>query len=753
MLPCNKNNKTCLSFLIIGIALAIFSLSPLGIYLEEELGLPILFHLRGPTPAPNNVIIVSIDETSANILHLPDNPEKWPRSYYAELIKKINQQPPALIAFNMTFEEIRNPDNDLLLAQAMSDANNIVLSNYLKRQTIQSSGSFNEFKFERIINSISLIEDAALTSAPFLLPKTSTTVKQFWAYKQSAGGLATFPTAIFQQYLIKQASPEIKALLQQFNIEYTNTFPTETRLNFSHEINLKKIKSNLLTNPKSIEDIQQLIISKNFSPQKKRLLNTWLSLLKQPNSLYFNYYGKAETITTIPFYQALVSNILNPDLFKNKIVLVGYSQTIEPEKSSGLYTVFSGKSETTSPIEIAATAVANLVDNTWVKPLPAINQLLLLIIWSIILSAISRFFSYKLTIGLLLTLTLGYIGIAHVQFSEKAVWIPLFTPIIVQIPLILALISISYFLTGRQEHQNMQQAFNLYIPENIVSSIIQQPHNSQAMNQFGDLVQGVCMATDAGQYTTLSENMEAEKLHHLINQYYAVMFPLVKRNKGIISDVIGDAMFAIWNGTGDELKARSYACFAALAIKKAVESFNQSQPYPLHTRLGLNFGDFRLGNVGAAEHYEYRAVGNTVNTASRIEGINKLLGTQILVTESVIANLPYFLTREIGFFMLKGKAQAVHIYELIGTTKHDSQYQQLLTEFSIALKLFQDQDWIQALAKWIDIKQLYPHDGPTLFYIEYLQHNLHSLPVKTKQESQATIITIGNITTPLLLGK
>lgn len=755
MNSCNKNNKTCASFLMMGICLAIFSLSPLGTYLEEELGLALLFKLRGPVSPPKNVIIVSIDESSANILHLPDNPEKWPRSYYAELINKINQQSPALIAFNMTFEENRAIENDQLLAQTISDANNVVLSNYLKRQTIQSNGSFNAFKFERIINSIPLIEDASLASAPFLLPKTSTTVKQFWVFKNSAGDLATFPTTIFQQYLAKQVSSEIKQFLHQLKLEYQKPFSTKPNQYLNNEIDFQKIKQKLLNNPQTINKLQQAIILSEISIAKKNLLNTWLSLLNQPNSLYFNYYGKAETITTIPFYQALVSNILNPDLFKNKIVLVGYSKTIEPEKSSGLYTAFSEiDDDTTSPIEIAATAVANLLENSWIKPLSAINQLLLIIIWSTILSAISRLFSYKQTISLLFILTIGYLIIAYMQFSEKSIWIPIFFPIIIQIPLMISLISFVYFLRGKQEHRNMHQAFSLYVPDDVVSSISQQANNTKTMNLFGERVQGVCMATDAGQFTSLSESMKAEELHHLINQYYAVMFPLVKRNQGIISDVIGDAMFAIWNESGQQLKSRSSACLAALEIKNAVESFNKSQPSPLYTRLGLNFGDFHLGNVGAADHYEYRAVGDTVNTATRIEGLNKLLGTQILVSADVIEELPHLLTREMGFFILKGKTQPVHIYELIGTTAmQDPLLQNLITEFSVALRLFKKQKWTKALAKWIGIEQLYPQDGPTHFYIDYLKHNLHRLQNKKATESQETIITIGNITTPLLLDK
>ncbi len=736
--------------MLIGAGLGLFSFSPLGTHLEEEYGLPILFKLRGSVAPPENVVIISIDEDSAEIMRLPDDPTKWPRSYYAELINKINLHQPALIAFNMTFDEARDAENDQLLAAAMTNGNNIILSNYIKQKTFKTPGLSRNMTFEKIINPIPMLDQAALGTAPFPLPKTSSTVKQFWAYKNSAGDIATFPVTIFQCYVFKQAYNEILLLLEQIKPGHSSRFPAlfdQHQDSFDKRTTIHKIQALFFKHKASVESLMQNV---TFPAEKKQLLNSWLNLLKKPDSLYFNYYGSAEKITTIPFYQALVSEVLNPDVFHEKIVLVGYSKTIEPEKTSGLYTVYSIiDNEITSPIEIAATAVANLIDNTWLKPLQPLDQFLLIMACSLFLSAIPRLLPYKLVVCSIILFTLGYIAVAYMKFLSNSGWLPLFIPVFIQVPLVLSSISIIYFLKGSKDHKKMQQAFSLYIPDKVVNTITQH-HNLDTMNSYGELMQGICMATDAGQYTTLSESMDPQQLHNLINDYYAAMFPLVQNNKGIISDVVGDAMFAIWNNDENEIQARTKACQAALQIKSAVERFNSSQPHQLYTRLGLHFGNIRLGNVGAAEHYEYRAVGDTVNTASRIEGLNKLLGTQILVTAEVIHQLPEFITREIGFFILKGKTQAVHIYELLDTTDQaDNQQQQVITEFSIALNLFLNQQWADALSAWLEIQRVFPGDGPTLFYIDYLEKNLHATSIGKVDHSQATIIKIGNITTPL----
>lgn len=747
MNTCTKTCKTSLICLVIGIGIALLSLTPQGIYLEEEYGLPLLYKLRGPASPTKNVVIVSIDEISSQILHLPDDPEKWPRSYYAQLINRISQFSPSIIAFNLTFDENRHAKDDQLLADSIANAKNIILTNYLKHLPLPNSN----IKIVRIIEPIPILENAALDTAPFLLPKTSTTVKQYWAFKNSAGNISTFPVTIFQWFAFKQAYSEILQLLHWFKPELVSQLPVvfSQHTDIADKINtMQIIQTAFMGNSLSLQEYDKLINTNNFSEEKKKILISWLNLLKRPTGFYFNFYGEAEqTITTIPFYQALVGEVLNPKLFRDKIVMIGYSKTIEQERTTGLYTVYS--KGPTSPIEIAATAVANLVDNSWIKPLHPKTQFLLLLVWSLLLSILPRLLPYKHVLGIIFVLSLTYSYFAYTIFTTDSVWLPLFLPIFTQTPLILIFISIVYFFAGSKDHKKIQEVFKLYIPDKVISSITKN-HDINSMNLYGELVKGVCMATDAGQYTTLAESINEQNLHVLINEYYAVMFPCVKNNEGIISDVVGDAMFAIWTDGKQEIKIRNNACIAALEIKTAINLFNLSQPNQLPTRLGIHFGNIRLGNVGADEHYEYRAVGDTVNTAARIEGLNKLLGTQILVSADVIKDLPQYLTRELGFFILKGKTQSVHIYELIDKIdQQTSHWQPLITEFSKALKLFQNQQWPEALAAWLAIETVYTSDGPTLFYINYLKQNNSLSKKPQKNNNKPTILKIGDFTTPL----
>lgn len=738
--------NVCLSTLLIAIFGAALCLTSMGLYLEEEIGLSVLFKLRGPLPAPEKVVIVSIDKASAQILHLPDDPEKWPRAYYAQLINKLNQQNPAIIAFNLHFGETRDSQNDAMLASAMAERRNIILSNYLKQYSIPSVDRQQLFRYERIIDPIPILDQAALGTAPFPLPKTSSTVKEFWASKSSAGDIPTFPSTVFQCYVFKQVYREIMPLLLKVRPELDFYLPTSFD-RMTGEFNvlevLQKIKAELANDSESLKQLEQLVVKSGFTSEKARLLQSWLALLKENDSLYLNHYGNTEAITTIPFYQTMVMDILNPDLFRNKIVMVGYSETIEPEKNQGLYTVFSNSSgENISPIEIAATAVANLVDKSWIRPLALKYQFVLVLGWGLLLIASCRLFSYKISLSLMAVFSAAYLSLAYYEFSTYYLWIPLCIPILIQTPVVLIFSSILRFQQSKQENRNIHKAFSYYLPDDVVNQVTAKTGGG-LLHDFGELMQGVCMATDAGQYTALSETMNPLELNVLMNRYYGIMFPQVTNHRGIISDVIGDAMLALWAKPAADIQTRINACRAALEIKAAVDNFNHCQSHQLPTRMGLHYGEMRLGNVGAMDHFEYRAIGDTINTANRIEGLNKLLGTDILVSANVIEGLSGFSTREMGVFIMKGKTLPITIFELLEPEAAENI--KFLTEFSKALKLFQSNQWTEALDLFLEIEENFPADGPTRFYIGYLQQHLPLFEQNCKAE-HAAIIEIGNIT-------
>ncbi len=179
-------------------------------------------------------------------------------------------------------------------------------------------------------------------------------------------------------------------------------------------------------------------------------------------------------------------------------------------------------------------------------------------------------------------------------------------------------------------------------------------------------------------------------------------------------------MLALWVTARSEDILKDKACFAALDINMALQNFKQksSDTVKIKTRIGLHYGQIVLGHVGALDHYEYTPMGDIVNTASRIENLNKQLGTSLLVSEDVIHLVNGFMARELGKFRLKGKVKPIGIYELLCRSEEsDEKKKSGYAIFAEALGAFRRQSWDEAIERFNQCTENLGQDGPSLFYI------------------------------------
>lgn len=178
-------------------------------------------------------------------------------------------------------------------------------------------------------------------------------------------------------------------------------------------------------------------------------------------------------------------------------------------------------------------------------------------------------------------------------------------------------------------------------------------------------------------------------------------------------------MLAVWATAHPDPSQRREACLAAWAMKEAVQQFNeQNRPFTLSTRIGLHYGEVLLGTVGGSGHYEYRPVGDVVNTASRVENLNKHFQTRILMTGEVADGLQDFFLRELGRFILGGKVNPVTVYELVcpvGESTHTQEH--LSSIFSAGLRAFEKQHWDRAIEFFEGYLRVSGTDTAASFYL------------------------------------
>ena len=248
-------------------------------------------------------------------------------------------------------------------------------------------------------------------------------------------------------------------------------------------------------------------------------------------------------------------------------------------------------------------------------------------------------------------------------FARQGSWPPLIIPLAMQLPAAIFASILCKYVRACQERGNVRKALQLYLPDNVVTELT----SDLSFIRTGDrMVYSACLITDAWHYTTLSEKLTPAELSKLMKDYFEHLFRPVNECDGQVCNVIGDSMLALWPSVQPLAKPRANACQAALRIQKAVEQFNRKHPETsLPTRIGLHYGYLLMGNIGAESHFEYAPVGDIVNTASRIEGLNKLLGTRILASEEAIQGITGIATRRLGMFLFAGKTQPITIHELL----------------------------------------------------------------------------------------
>jgi adenylate cyclase len=436
-----------------------------------------------------------------------------------------------------------------------------------------------------------------------------------------------------------------------------------------------------------------------------------------PDSRYLNFYGPAGRVPTIPLHRLLGADDPGkpiPDL-AGKAVFVGQSELINAS-DDGFITVFAGpKGARISGVEIAATALANLLDDRLLQPAGLVPTLLWVGAFGLIVSLIAGLLPALLALPLALAFVAAWYLGAQTAFTRADLWLPVAIPLLLQLPLGLFAGLLLQYRDARRARANISRGLRYYLPERIAASFAEAPLDPSTLKER---LFSVCLIADAQRFTSLAEGLTPDELSAFLDRYFAILFGIVNSHGGVVTDVVGDGMTCVWSAAQPEVTCCRRACLAALDIGREVAEFNRrSEPLALPTRIGLNAGFVMVGNVGGSGRFAYSVVGDSVNTAARLGSLNKQLGTRILASEAVTGELPELLLRPLGRFLLAGRTQPLGISEVLGRAgdPHDPA---LLAAFAEALAAFQAQRWAEATAGFEALLAEHPGDGPAQFYLE-----------------------------------
>ncbi|MEW6720727.1 MAG: adenylate/guanylate cyclase domain-containing protein [Thermodesulfobacteriota bacterium] len=734
--------------ILLGIATGVLGLlaglAPEWTDLEERLGLEILFRLRGPRSPPSEVVVVGIDRESADTLDLDDDCRKWPRSLHARLTERLAAGGAAVIAFDVFFEDPASEGQDRVFAQAMRKAGNVLLCERLKVEKLPYMGKGGKpggaIEIARRIPPTLLLGEAAASSVPYPLPKVPARVSRDWTFRTTAGKRCqpTLPVAAFQWHVLP-AYPEFLRLIETVFPEQARVLPRSGKeFVRSHGIAgmilaLREILGKDPTAERKLLAALDGIPRVPGDEARRRILRSLVRLYGGDDRKLLNFYGPPRTIPTIPYHR-LVRNGKNGRAFPEtrelagKAVFVGSSEARRLAQKDGFLTVYTGGDGVDlSGVEIEATSFANLVEDMPVRPLPFLAQFATILLWGIVVGILSFLFRPAVSITAVAGVSVLYLAASVQRFAAEGAWFPVVYPLLVQGPLAVAsAVAWSYAELSR-ERRNFRSAFARYLPAEVVEDMA---GNIDGLSVRNRLVSGVCLATDVERYTALSGSMKPEELAGILNRYYEAVFDPVRRHGGTVFNVVADSMLALWLARRDNPAPLKDACRAAIEIAESMRNPRRTPAcVALPTRIGLHSGEILLGNIGAGRHFESGPVGDIVNTATRIEGLNKILGTRILASGDVLSLEKVFLVRDMGLFLLAGKSLPVQVCELIACRAAANPAQvECCASFSEGMAHFRRGEWGKSAARFQQALDIRRGDGPSLYFLDLCRRYTHVPP-------------------------
>jgi adenylate cyclase len=307
-------------------------------------------------------------------------------------------------------------------------------------------------------------------------------------------------------------------------------------------------------------------------------------------------------------------------------------------------------------------------------------------------------------------------------FIGTGIYLPPVVPMFSVFFTFVVLTAVKFIQTSR-ERAYIRNAFSHYLSSDVINDLLSDPDK---LALGGEKKHMTALFTDVKGFSTISEQLDPSELVGLLNEYLTEMSDIIMAQRGTIDKYEGDAIISFFGAPIEYEDHAERACRSAIRMKKVEEELNRRfveerlSPAPVFTRVGINTGEMVVGNMGTAQKMDYTIMGNTVNLASRLEGVNKQYGTWILVSETTfLEGGASFAARRLDMVRVVGIQEPVRLYELVDEKREiSSSMEEALEIFDEGLQLFEQREWKKARDYFRQVLDIVPQDGPSQFYIE-----------------------------------
>lgn len=393
---------------------------------------------------------------------------------------------------------------------------------------------------------------------------------------------------------------------------------------------------------------------------------------------------------------------LAPGSLKDKIVLVG---TTAP----GLLDLrVTPVGETYPGVETHANVISGFLDGkVFVKPDYAVGfEIVILLLSGLTLAFALPLLSASRAVLVSLAVTAAIAGLNFWLYAGYGLVLPLASAVVMALTAFALNMSYGYFVESRSKRE-LANLFGTYVPPELVDEMVKDPDSYSMTATTKELTVMFC---DMRGFTKMSETMEPTQLQALLNSVFSRLTDLIRGNRGTIDKYMGDCVMAFWGAPVDTPDHAALAVKTALEMSDAVRKINEEHKAKglpeIGIGIGLNTGTMCVGDMGSDIRRSYTVIGDAVNLGSRLEGLSKTYGVEIVVSESTRKLAGDFAWQELDKVRVKGKDQAVAIFwPLAPADRIDKDSTAELKTWGMALKTYRAQDWDQCDVQLLNLQR------------------------------------------------
>lgn len=401
--------------------------------------------------------------------------------------------------------------------------------------------------------------------------------------------------------------------------------------------------------------------------------------------------------------------------FKDKIVLVS-------AQAAGLSDLRATPFSPVTPgIEIHANIIDSLLAGKFLNAPNRLATFLIMLSACMVAALAAQRARFRLAVPLFVTAVAGYASGSWIAFGQG--WLVPIVPSIIAMTLAYGSVLLVRAIVAEKEKRWLRTAFGHYLAPNVLNEVLRSPDK---LRLGGERRTMTVLFSDIAGFTTFSEKLPPEEVGMQLNGYLDRMTACLSETGGTLDKFIGDAVMAEWNAPLTQPDHAALACATALRMLEEAGDLGEAWRRAggaLDIRIGINTGEMIVGNMGSHQVFDYTAIGNEVNTASRLEPLNKVFGTRVIVSGATRRDAETwqpgrFVFRALGRVTLKGRDEPIEVHELFGRQASlDAAERASLETFADALDRYVTGHFDMAQTLFRKVLEQRPGDGPTALFI------------------------------------